>query len=185
MQGVAWRSVDYNGIQVDATLLFIVVRNTELMKKAGDPAFALLFIGSCFQLFSVYALYLRWAGRESRFPHNAVVRSLHGVCFVLRIVLLIRICRTPPSLQACMTLFGISSIFTFLSFVVFSGIVNTNPAPSNPIDQSGHYGSGFGLTIYRKCAPLNACPNRFIMLVRSVLDGCFHHHRSVQVPWGD
>lgn len=72
MQGVPWHSLANSSL--DATPLFFVSKNSGPLKKAGDPAFALLFIGGIIHIFAVQALYVRWAGRESRIPHTAKVR---------------------------------------------------------------------------------------------------------------
>lgn len=72
-QGVPWHSVP-GFKEGGATPLYFMGRNVGSMKKAGDPGFALLFIGAFFQLIATQALYTRWSGRDSRLPHTAMVR---------------------------------------------------------------------------------------------------------------
>lgn len=74
-QGVPWFAP---GGPSQATLLYSVARNSNTggpYQKAGDPAFALLFLAFVVHLIAVYALYLRWASVASRFPHSATVRK--------------------------------------------------------------------------------------------------------------
>ena len=74
-QGVPWHQLPKEAGDVQASLLFLVAKNRGFAKKAGDPAFAMLFIGGIIHLLGLNALYARWSGRESRLPHSARVRS--------------------------------------------------------------------------------------------------------------
>ncbi len=73
-QGVPWHELPKVSSKTQASLLFLVAKNSGFAKKAGDPAFAMLFIGGIFHLIGLNALYARWSGRISRLPHSAVVR---------------------------------------------------------------------------------------------------------------
>lgn len=69
-QGVPW----YKGNgSCNATLLYCVFKNKGQDAAAGNAAFPLLFVAAILHLFSVFALYTRWAGRSSYIPHGAYV----------------------------------------------------------------------------------------------------------------
>jgi len=93
--GVPWFQ---DGNKSQATLLFAISRNSGPSRKAGDPAFALLFIAGFIFLFALNGLYCRWAGRATRLPHSG---------------------------SACSLMFGVSSFFMFLSFCSYAGVVNS------------------------------------------------------------
>jgi len=146
--GVPWHT--YYG-SVQATLLYFVSRNVGGYRDAGDPAFGLLFVGGVFHNLAVYALYNRWAARTSRFPHSA---------------------------KACVILFSAAALFIFLSFCVYSGIINKQKL-ANP----GHVEAGFGLAVWIFVA--NTITAVALWRSRDEIDGVDPGSQEQAMPYAD